>query len=215
MADADVTALFTEEVVAHRVDELAAAIATALPPRFTLVGLLKGSFVFVADLARALSKAGCSLRIEFMRVSSYGSGTTSSGIVSLMGDAPDGVRGEPVLLVDDIQDTGRTLAFTREFLLERGACPGLDLHPARQAVAPRGRGRRGRLHRLRDPGRVRGRLRDRLRRGLPRAALHRSGRELRRTLCPAFEPWAFQGPGPRRISKLTRCGSRIAPPIGD
>ncbi len=57
---------------------------------FTLVGLLKGSFVFVADLARALSKAGCSPRIEFMRVSSYGSGTTSSGIVSLMGDAPAG-----------------------------------------------------------------------------------------------------------------------------
>ena len=139
MADADVTALFTEEVVAHRVDELAAAIATALPQHFTLVGLLKGSFVFVADLARALSRAGCSLRIEFMRVSSYGSGTTSSGIVSLMGDAPDGVRGEPVLLVDDIQDTGRTLAFTREFLLERGAarvwtCTLLD-KPSRREVA--------------------------------------------------------------------------------
>ena len=74
-----------------------------------------------------------------MRVSSYGSGTASSGIVSLMGDAPDGVKGEPVLLVDDIQDSGRTLAFTREFLLERGCRPGLDLHPARQAVAARGR----------------------------------------------------------------------------
>jgi hypoxanthine phosphoribosyltransferase len=139
MADAGIASLFAEEEVARRVDELAAAIAAALPPRFTLVGLLKGSFVFVADLARALSRAGCSPRIEFMRVSSYGSGTTSSGIVSLMGDAPAGVRGEPVLLVDDIQDTGRTLAFTREFLLERGAarvwtCTLLD-KPSRREVA--------------------------------------------------------------------------------
>jgi hypoxanthine phosphoribosyltransferase len=125
--------------VQHRVSELAQAIAAALPARFTLVGLLKGSFVFTADLARALSKTGCSARIEFMRVSSYGSGTTSSGIVSLMGDAPAGVKGEPVLLVDDIQDTGRTLAFTREFLLERGAnrvwtCTLLD-KPSRREVA--------------------------------------------------------------------------------
>jgi hypoxanthine phosphoribosyltransferase len=139
MPEAAVTPLFFEAQVQDRVSELAQAIAAALPPRFTLVGLLKGSFVFTADLARALSKAGCSPRIEFMRVSSYGGGTTSSGIVSLMGDAPDGVKGEPVLLVDDIQDTGRTLAFTREFLLERGAdrvwtCTLLD-KPSRREVA--------------------------------------------------------------------------------
>ena len=90
MADTAVATLFDDDEIARRVDELAAAIAAALPPSFTLVGLLKGSFVFVADLGRALSRAGCSPRIEFMRVSSYGSGTTSSGIVSLMGDAPAG-----------------------------------------------------------------------------------------------------------------------------
>ena len=138
MADTAVATLFDDEEIARRVDELAQTIAAALPPSFTLVGLLKGSFVFVADLGRALSRAGCSLRVEFMRVSSYGSGTTSSGIVSLMGDAPAGVRGEPVLLVDDIQDTGRTLAFTRAFLLERGAakvwtCTLLD-KPSRREV---------------------------------------------------------------------------------
>ena len=121
MGNDAVAILFDEAAVARRVGELAAAIAAALPARFTLVGLLKGSFVFVADLARALSRTGCSPRIEFMRVSSYGSGTTSSGVISLMGDAPAGVQGSPVLLVDDIQDTGRTLAFTRAFLLERGA----------------------------------------------------------------------------------------------
>ena len=138
MPDAAIARLLSEAEIRARVDELTAAIAAALPRRFTLVGLLKGSFVFVADLARALSRTGCSVRIEFKRVSSYGSGTTSSGIVSLMGDAPAGVKGEPVLLVDDIQDTGRTLSFTRAFLLERGAakvwtCTLLD-KPSRREV---------------------------------------------------------------------------------
>ena len=138
MSESTITSLIGEAEIKSRVDELAAAIAAALPRSFTLVGLLKGSFTFVADLARALSKLGSSPRIEFMRVSSYGSGTTSSGIVSLMGDAPAGVKGEPVLLVDDIQDTGRTLAFTRAFLLERGAarvwtCTLLD-KPSRREV---------------------------------------------------------------------------------
>jgi hypoxanthine phosphoribosyltransferase len=138
MSEAKIANLFSEAEVRSRVDDMAAAIATELPQRFTLVGLLKGSFVFVADLSRALSKAGCNPQIEFMRVSSYGSGTASSGIVSLMGDAPVGVKGEPVLLVDDIQDSGRTLAFTRAFLLERGAakvwtCTLLD-KPSRREV---------------------------------------------------------------------------------
>lgn len=136
---AQVSTLFSEAEIAARVDELAAALAEALPAQFTLVGLLKGSFVFVADLVRALHRAGCMPRVEFMRVSSYGSGMTSSGIVSLMGDAPEGVKGEPVLLVDDIQDTGRTLAFTRAFLLERGAtrvwtCTLLDKPSRREVV---------------------------------------------------------------------------------
>jgi hypoxanthine phosphoribosyltransferase len=134
-----VTVLFDEAAVASRVEELATAIAEVMPPRFTVVGLLKGSFVFMADLVRALHRSGCAPRIEFMRVSSYGRATRSSGIVSLMGDAPPGVAGEPVLLVDDIQDTGRTLAFTRDLLLERGAtrvwtCTLLD-KPSRREVA--------------------------------------------------------------------------------
>lgn len=137
-APAQPAVLFSEAEIAERVAELAAAVARKLPPQFTVVGLLKGSFVFVADLVRALDRAGCTPRIEFMRVSSYGSDTKSSGIVSLMGDAPPGVEGQPVLLVDDIQDTGRTLAFTRSLLLERGAtqvwtCTLLD-KPSRREV---------------------------------------------------------------------------------
>jgi hypoxanthine phosphoribosyltransferase len=138
MPEPTVERLFDEAAVAARVAELADAIAAALPPRFTLVALLKGSFVFAADLVRDLSRLGCEPRVEFMRVSSYGSDTRSSGIVSLMGDAPPLVHDEPVLLVDDIQDTGRTLAFTRALLLERGAtkvwtCTLLD-KPSRREV---------------------------------------------------------------------------------
>jgi hypoxanthine phosphoribosyltransferase len=134
----NVTILFEEAAVAARVQSLAAEIATRLPTSFTLVGLLKGAFVFTADLTRALDRAGKRPRIEFMRVSSYGTGTESSGIVSLMGEPPEAVKDNPVLLVDDIQDTGRTLRFTRQFLLERGAtevwaCALLD-KPARREV---------------------------------------------------------------------------------
>jgi hypoxanthine phosphoribosyltransferase len=130
--------LFDEEAVAGRVAAMAREIAAAVPPQLTLVALLKGSFVFAADLVRELSRHGCAPRVEFMRVSSYGHDTKSSGIVSLMGDAPEAVRGEPVLLVDDIHDTGRTLAFTRSFLVERGAgrvwtCTLLD-KPSRREV---------------------------------------------------------------------------------
>lgn len=135
---AAVRVLFTREDIAARVDLLADEIARVLPESFTLVGLLKGAFVFTADLVRSLDRAGRRPRIEFMRVASYGQATESSGIVSLMGEPPEAIRGSVVLLVDDIQDTGRTLRFTKQFLLDRGAawvwtCALLD-KPARREV---------------------------------------------------------------------------------
>ena len=139
MPEASVSHLFSEAEVQARVGELAAAIAATLPPSFTLVGLLKGSFVFVADLARALHRPGAARGSSSCGSRATAARRRSSGIVSLMGDAPAGVKGEPVLLVDDIQDSGRTLAFTREFLLQRGAtqvwtCTLLD-KPSRREVA--------------------------------------------------------------------------------
>ena len=71
-----------------------------------LVGILKGSFIFMADLARAISLP---LTCDFMRVSSYGSGTTSSGRVRMEFDLSQPIRGKNVLLVEDIVDTGWTL----------------------------------------------------------------------------------------------------------
>ncbi len=114
-----VTTLFDETQIAARVAELAREIDGAIDGEFVIVGLLKGSFVFVADLARALDRLGRQPRVEFMRLSSYGLEKQSSGDVHLLGDIPTDVAGQQVLLVDDIVDTGRSLAYARALLEQR------------------------------------------------------------------------------------------------
>jgi len=111
--------LFDEARIAARVESLAGEIAAAIPEPFVMVGLLKGSFVFVADLVRALDRAGAAPQIEFLRLSSYGLGTESSGDVHLLGDIPTDVAGRRVLLVDDIVDTGRSIAYAQALLRQR------------------------------------------------------------------------------------------------
>jgi hypoxanthine phosphoribosyltransferase len=133
-----VTVLFDEATVARRVVALAGEIAAALPEAFTMAGLLKGAFVFAADLIRALHRAGRRPRVEFLQVSSYGLAKESSGNVKVIGGMPDSVAGETVLLVDDIQDTGRTIAFTKSLLEQHGAakvwtCALLD-KPSRRVI---------------------------------------------------------------------------------
>jgi len=76
--------------------------------------------VFVADLARALDRAGARPEIEFIRLSSYGLAKESSGAVQLLGEIPASIAGRPVLLVDDIVDTGRSIAYAATRLRERG-----------------------------------------------------------------------------------------------
>jgi hypoxanthine phosphoribosyltransferase len=112
--------LFNAAEIAARVDELAAEIARTLPADLVMIGLLKGAAVFVADLARALDRAGAHPEIEFMRLSSYGLAKQSSGAVRLLGDVPAGLAGRPVLLVDDIVDTGRSIAYAAAQLREHG-----------------------------------------------------------------------------------------------
>jgi hypoxanthine phosphoribosyltransferase len=124
--------------IAARVDTLAAEIGRTLPVDFVMVGLLKGAWVFVADLARALERAGARPEIEFVRLSSYGLGKQSSGTVQLLGDIPPELAGRPVLLVDDIVDTGRSITFAAAQLRRRGVrdlwiCALLD-KPQRREV---------------------------------------------------------------------------------
>ena len=113
--------LFDEAAIAGRVRDLAREIAETLPREFTVVGLLKGSFVFVADLVRALHPLGLAPRVEFVRLSSYGCGRECSGEIRLVGDVPAGIDGRQVLLVDDVVDSGHTFAYAKSLLLEHGA----------------------------------------------------------------------------------------------
>jgi len=133
-----VAMLFDETAIARRVEEMAGEIVSALPNEFLIVGLLKGSFVFIADLMRALDRAGATPMVDFVRLSSYGHGRESSGVVRVIGEAPKDVAGRVVLLVDDIVDTGRSLVFARDMLLDAGAasvktCALLD-KPSRREV---------------------------------------------------------------------------------
>jgi hypoxanthine phosphoribosyltransferase len=106
--------------IAARVNALAMEIVGTIPADFVMVGLLKSAAVFVADLARALDRAGARPEIEFMRLSSYGLAKESSGAVQLLGEIPAALAGRPVLLVDDIVDTGRSIAYASARLSERG-----------------------------------------------------------------------------------------------
>ena len=116
-----VEVMYSAAEIGARVGALAAEIADTLGPEIMVVAVLKGSFVFTADLLRALHHHGVHPRIDFMTLSSYGTGTESSGKVAVTKDISDDVRGAKILLIDDILESGRTLAFARELLRDRGA----------------------------------------------------------------------------------------------
>ena len=107
---ATVSIRFSAAEIAARVDVMAAELAAKLPADTLVVSVLKGSFVFAADLIRALSRAGANWSMDFITLSSYGTGTKSSGNVQIVRDIVDDVRDRDVLLVDDIFDTGVTLS---------------------------------------------------------------------------------------------------------
>jgi hypoxanthine phosphoribosyltransferase len=113
--------LYSAAEIGARVGALAAEIADTLGPDILVVGILKGGFVFTADLLRALHHHGVHPRIDFLTLSSYGTGTESSGQITITRDITDDVRGAKILLIDDILESGRTLAFARQLLRERGA----------------------------------------------------------------------------------------------
>ena len=112
---------FSAAEIATRVDEMATELAAKLPPDTLVVSVLKGSFVFAADLIRALSHTGADWAMDFLTLSSYGTATETTGNVRLVRDIVDEVRGRDVLLVDDILESGFTISFAKNLLSERGA----------------------------------------------------------------------------------------------
>lgn len=131
--------LFTAETIARRLDALVDTLAgDCRAENFVMIGILRGSFMFLADLVRLLYRHDIHPRIDFITLESYGSGTESSGRVLVTKDITLDVRGAHVLLVDDILDTGRTLSFARQWIGEKGAavvrtCTLLD-KPSRRIV---------------------------------------------------------------------------------
>lgn len=133
-----VQVIFSPEEIATRIDALAARIAEQNLERLLVVAILKGSFVFAADLIRALHKVGLEPEVDFISLSSYRKSTQSSGQVQILRDIEMDVRGRNVLLVDDILESGRTLAFAKDLVAARGAkrvltCVLLN-KPVRRAV---------------------------------------------------------------------------------
>ena len=133
--------LFTSDAIQSRLEMLAHDIARTMPRDFVAVAILKGSFIFAADLIRALTARGLNPDVDFMTLASYGTGTTSSSTVSLLRDVEVEVHGREVLLMDDILDSGRTLAFARAHMQAKGAkavrtCVLLDKTKGRADAIP-------------------------------------------------------------------------------
>lgn len=116
-----VRTLYDEEAIAKRNAELAQDILATNPQDLLVVAVLKGSFMFAADLLRAMHRIGLAPQVEFVHLSSYRTGTVSSGQVEILRDVQSEVRGRDVLLVDDILESGRTVVFAKDLLMARGA----------------------------------------------------------------------------------------------
>ena len=132
--------LFPASAIAVRHLELAREIAARDFKDLLVVSILKGSFIFAADLIRAMHDVGMAPEVEFMMVSTYGKGT-QAGEMKLLRDVDSEVAGRDVLLIDDILESGKTLTFVRDLMLSRGARSAavavlLDKRVKRQAATP-------------------------------------------------------------------------------
>ena len=135
-----VEVLISREKVEERISELAAMIEKDYAGKnLVCVGLLKGSVMFMSDLIKSIN---LDLRIDFMKVSSYGSGTNSTGVVKILKDVDLALTGKDVLIVEDIIDTGLTIVNVKDFLSKKNpnsvkVCTLLD-KPSRRLVEVKG-----------------------------------------------------------------------------
>ena len=117
MAERELKILYTADQIATRIAELRADITQHYEGKELLVvGILKGSFMFMADLVRAVKLP---LMVDFMGLSSYGNKTETSGVVKITNDLSTAIEGKHVLIVEDIVDTGLTMAYLLDLLHTR------------------------------------------------------------------------------------------------
>ena len=134
MDDDILKVLYTEEEIAARIREMGAAMYRDLEGKDPLfISVLRGAFVFMADIVRA-----CQVRsdVEFIAVSSYGSATKSSGAVQITHDIQQDITGRHLVVIEDILDSGNTLAFFEAVLPHQGGGVGDHLYPPGQAQPP-------------------------------------------------------------------------------
>jgi len=119
MTDTTPQVMLSADAIQARIRELAREITSQSPADqdLHLICILKGAFLFLGDLIRAMDRH---VTIDFMAVSSYAKGTTSSGEVRMIKDLDSGLQGRNVIIVEDIVDTGLTLAYLQEILHARG-----------------------------------------------------------------------------------------------
>ena len=138
MMDQDILkVLYTEEEIANRIREMGAQMYEELKDKNPLfVSVLRGAFIFMADITRA-----CQVKcdVEFIAVSSYGNATSSSGAVQITHDIQQDISGRDLVVVEDILDSGNTLSFLKQYFLTKGAasvsiCTLLD-KPSRREKA--------------------------------------------------------------------------------
>lgn len=132
-----ISTLYTAAEIDERNHRIAREVAAHEHKDLIVIAVLKGSFVFAADLIRAMHNSGLEPEVEFITLSSYGAGTVS-GEVRILRDIDSNVKGRDVLLIDDILESGNTLKFARDLMLERGAnkveiAVLLDKHSRRKA----------------------------------------------------------------------------------
>ncbi len=116
-----VEVIFSPEEIAARLEDLAQEIKAANIEPLLVVPILKGSFVFAADLIRAMHRAGMEPEVDFLTLSSYRKSRVSSGVVEILRDLDLTVEHRNVLIVDDVLDSGRTIVFAKDLIAARGA----------------------------------------------------------------------------------------------
>lgn len=116
----EIEVLYSASTIARRNLELAKEIAARDFTDLLVISVLKGSFIFAADLIRAMHDVGVSPEVEFIMISSYGAGKVS-GEIKVLRDIDNDVTGRDILLIDDILESGKTLKYTRDLMLSRGA----------------------------------------------------------------------------------------------